>query len=68
MVAIHDSFGTHPSDVDQMHKFIREAFVELYTEYDPLVMFLEGIHQDVELPPRGNFELSHIMESEFFFC
>ena len=68
MVGIHDSFGTHPADVDQMHQFIREAFVELYTEYDPLQMFLDGIQQEAELPPKGNFELPHIMESEFFFC
>jgi len=68
MVGIHDSFGTHPSDVDTMHKFIREAFVELYSGQNPLEMFLEGIHQDVELPNMGNFELSHVMESEFFFC
>lgn len=68
MVTIHDSFGTHPSDVDDLHRFTREAFVEMYSGESPLQMFLDGIGQEAELPTMGNFELQHVMESEFFFC
>lgn len=68
MVAIHDSFGTHPSDVDKLHQYVREAFVEMYSGESPMQMFLDGIGQDVELPTKGSFELQHVMGSEFFFC
>lgn len=69
MVAIHDSFGTHPGSVDAMHSAIRDAFVELYTEHDPLALFLRGIGQEeVALPPRGTLDLELFRTSEFGFC
>ena len=69
MVAIHDSFGTHPCDVPLMHSCIRQAFVQLYTEYDPLQLLLTGIGQkDVSLPPRGTLDITQFLDSEFGFC
>ena len=68
MVAIHDSFGTHPCDVDTLHRYVREAFVQLYTEHNPLQDFLDGIGQDAELPPSGVFDITQVVDSEFFFC
>jgi len=67
LVVIHDSFGTHPSDVDTMQRYIREAFLEMYHGENPLQALLNGLEQDAELPPMGNFELLHVMGSEFFF-
>jgi DNA-directed RNA polymerase len=69
MVAIHDSFGCHPCDVDTMHTCIRAAFVELYTEHDPIDLLLKGIgQQEVSPPPQGNLDLTRFMSSEFGFC
>lgn len=69
MVAIHDSFGTHPCDVQLMHSCIRQAFVQLYTEHDPLQLLLTGIGQkDVSLPPRGTLDITQFLDSEFGFC
>jgi DNA-directed RNA polymerase len=68
MVCIHDSFGTHPSDVDRMHQHIREAFVDLYAEYDPLAELLRDLGQDVETPLRGDFNIREVLSSRFFFC
>lgn len=69
MVAIHDSFGTHAGDVDRMHECIREAFVELYTEHDPMQLLLTGIgQQDVSLPTKGTLDLTEFLRSEFGFC
>lgn len=28
----HDSFGTHPNYIEELHKIIRETFVEIYSE------------------------------------
>ena len=69
MVAIHDSFGTHPCSVDAMHVAIREAFVRLYTEFDPIALFLRGIGQEeVAAPPKGSLDLELFRSSEFGFC
>ncbi|QQO90848.1 RNA polymerase [Pseudomonas phage Misse] len=64
---IHDSFGTHPSDVDTMHRLIREKFVELY-QNDVLGDFLWAVGAEGEIPMRGRLELKQVLESEFFFC
>lgn len=67
MVSIHDSFGTHPSDVDAMHKIIREQFIKMY-EVDVLSNFLWEVDGLGAVPSRGNLDLSKVASSEFFFC
>ena len=36
LAVIHDDYGTHAADTDKLHRIIREAFVSLYSEHDPL--------------------------------
>lgn len=66
-VGIHDSFGTHPCDVDQMHVVIRQEFVNLYDKRDVLLDFLWEVGGTGELPKRGTLDLHKVMHSEFFF-
>lgn len=67
-VAIHDSFGTHPCDVDAMHTAIREEFVRMYQQ-PILESFLKDLGQeDVSLPPQSTLDLDLVTKSEFFFC
>ena len=66
-VGIHDSFGTHPCDVDDMHVIIRDEFIKLYTERDVLLDFLWEVGGTGELPKRGNLDLEKVRRSEFFF-
>lgn len=68
VVAIHDSFGTHPCDVDVMHRCIREEFVALYSRPNLLAEFLWEVEGVGEPPQRGNLELSEVLDSEFMFC
>lgn len=67
MVAIHDSFGTHPSDVGTMHRHIREQFVQLYARPNLLTEFMWEVGGVGEVPPRGGFNLEDVLESEFMF-
>lgn len=67
MVAIHDSFGTHPCDVDQMHQCIRTQFVRLYSHPNLLAEFLWEVGGAGEIPIRGNLDLQDILDSEFMF-
>lgn len=67
MVAIHDSFGTHPSSVDNMHRCIRETFADMYSDDGILERFLWEVGGTGEVPPRGTLDLSSVLSSEFFF-
>jgi DNA-directed RNA polymerase len=68
MVGIHDSYGTHPSDVDTLHRSTREAFVELYNNKNILGEFLWDVGAVRETPMRGTLDVTQVLESEFFFC
>lgn len=67
MVAIHDSFGTHPSDVDAMHVHIREQFVHMYSRPNLLAEFLWEVGGVGETPARGTLNLQDVLDSEFMF-
>lgn len=69
---IHDDYGTHAADTDLMHEALREAFLELYAENDPLTDFkiFNEDRSGVTLPdpPRkGILNLTHVLESKYFF-
>lgn len=68
IVSIHDSFGTHPCDVPQLHTAVRESFVELYQSRNVLSEFLWDVDGVGEVPMRGTLELDQVKNSEFFFC
>lgn len=67
MVAVHDSFGTHPCDVDVMHSHIRTEFVRLYSRPNLLAEFLWEVGGIGEPPARGTLDLLEALESEFMF-
>lgn len=68
LVAIHDSFGTHPCNVELMHRCVREGFVELYDKRNIFGEFLWDVGGVGAPPMRGNLEVRDVLESEFFFC
>ena len=70
--SVHDSFWTHAGDVDRMSHVLRESFVRLHSE--PILQQLydnfRKMHPLIEfppVPPRGDLNLSEIMESKYFF-
>lgn len=67
MVGIHDSFGTHPCDVDAMHTHIRQQFHKLYTQHDILQDFCDDVKTKLNPPTQGEFNLDAVLDSEFFF-
>jgi DNA-directed RNA polymerase len=74
---VHDSYGTVAADVEMMGACLRKAFVQLYTETDPLAEFrvdIAGLLSDEafarlpELPPKGTLDISLVEQSDFFFA
>lgn len=73
---VHDSYGTHACDVQEMAIILREKFVEMYRE-DILATFRKQLVEQVpqELadrlpaaPPRGDFDLDQVLEAMYFFA
>lgn len=70
--AVHDSFWTHPCDVDEMNEVLRESFVELYDQ--PLLESLKRTWElrypsleFPEIPERGDMDLDDVKEAPYFF-
>ncbi|XP_073001971.1 DNA-directed RNA polymerase 3, chloroplastic isoform X2 [Typha latifolia] len=69
---VHDSFWTHACDVDRMNQILREQFVDLYN-IPILENLLEGFQTSFPtltfppLPERGDFDLTEVLESPYFF-
>lgn len=70
--AVHDSFWTHPCNVDEMNEALRDCFVDLYSQ--PLLKDLkeswELRYPDVEfpeLPELGDLDLNDVKSATYFF-
>ncbi|GAB2291537.1 DNA-directed RNA polymerase 3, chloroplastic, variant 2 [Dionaea muscipula] len=69
---VHDSFWTHACDVDKMNQILREKFVELHSEpiLENLLESFKTSYPQCELPPlpdRGDFDLTEVLRSPYFF-
>ena len=76
LVTIHDCFGTTAPHARRLNEIIREQFVQLHENYDWLEHVLASAKRDLpksvhhklpELPPRGNLDLSGVLQSFFDF-
>lgn len=70
IIPVHDSFATHPCDVDEMHRALREEFACMYSEADPVESLLEHSTVQAELvrPVMGSLDINRVRESVFFMC
>lgn len=72
LACIHDDFGTDAEHTEDLHKAIREAFVELYSKYNPLQDFKDTQEEAIgyelpELPSKGTLDINQVLESKYFF-
>lgn len=71
---IHDSYGTLAADVDMLSACLREAFVDMYEQHDPLVDLRSATAEVVAEedlpppPPRGDLDLAAVRDSAYFFA
>lgn len=72
---IHDSYGTHAGNAWALAKYLREEFVEMYSQADVLAIFKDDLSSQVSdpelippLPPKGNLDLTQVLNSDFFFA
>ena len=66
MAMIHDDFGTHAADAQRFYEIIRETFVDLYENADPLKAFAEPYGLP-NTPKAGRLDLRLVLQSPYFF-
>lgn len=70
---IHDSYGTHACDSQELADELRRAFIELYTDHDIFEELRQeclslGFKDVPECPPRGTLDLTLVQDSKYFFA
>jgi len=66
LAMIHDDYGAHAADAGRLYRIIREVFVAMYENCDPLLAFASAY--DLDPPPsRGNLDLRQVLQSPYFF-
>jgi DNA-directed RNA polymerase len=71
---VHDSFGVHAPNADRLGRVLREQFVRLYTEFDPLNDILESNRDRMTNPTRlprpvakGPLDIRKVLNAEYAF-
>lgn len=70
---IHDSYGSPISQAQLMYDTVRQAFVDMYTQYDVLEMFKECLqplaNKPLPAPPaKDTLNLECVKDSKYIFC
>lgn len=65
---IHDDYGCPADQVAQLHRIIRETFVKMYEDFDPLTVFASQTEGLPPIPARGDLDLRGVLSSRYFFC
>jgi DNA-directed RNA polymerase len=76
---IHDSYGTLAADTGKLAYWLREAFIQQYTESNVLEGFYNEIKEQLknsenlvdklpELPEMGSLDLQQVRDSLYFFA
>lgn len=73
LAVIHDSFGTHAGDVEELRDVLKDTFIDLYSNNNVLENFLRDSEEqideiiDIPVPEMMGLELEAIRHSDFIF-
>ena len=74
---VHDSYATHAADAPRMAQILREEFIHLYTDQDPLAELWQNTNKQITekgeyslspLPAKKFFDLEKVSDSLYFFA
>ena len=66
LAMIHDSFGTHAADTGKLYTVLRDEFVRMYEENDPLQDFADKYGLTTP-PAKGKLDLGQVRDSLYVF-
>ena len=71
---VHDSYATHSPNMPKLNNILREEYVRMYSENDVLCQLYDRAvakfpDEEIPEPPqKGSFEISEILQSDYFFA
>jgi len=70
---VHDSYGTHACDIDELHTCIRESFYEMYSKNNVLEDYKLALETEYEinlpdLPETGDLDITEVLDAKYFFA
>lgn len=71
---VHDSYGTHSSNMPKMSDILREEFVSMYEQHDVLSELRDHAKQTLgtdaipQPPSVGNLDIRNVLQSDYFFA
>lgn len=73
LTAVHDSYGTAAPYMDELNDIVRDQFVRLYEDHNPLMDLwryaMSEVGPDIQTPPpMGDFEIADIRQSDYAFA
>ncbi len=66
LAMIHDSFGTHAADTGKLYTVLRDEFVRMYEDHDPLQDFADK-YGLTPPPAKGKLDLGQVRDSLYVF-
>jgi len=76
LALVHDSFGCHAGDAEQLREIIKEEFKEQYASHDVLLDIMREAAEQLDtkwdtlpmLPSRGDYDINSIMKADYAFA
>jgi DNA-directed RNA polymerase len=68
LAMIHDDYGTHAADAQKLFMIIREVFVRMYEQNNPLAWFRAHYDGLPEVPEVGSLDIREVLSSPYFFA
>jgi len=67
LAMIHDDYGTHAANANKLYHFIRQEFVKMYQNHDPIAEFCAR-YPNLDSPPdKGTLDITQVLKSPYFF-
>lgn len=67
LAMIHDDYGTHAADSAALARVIRERFVWMYENHDPIQAFSDRYPLVPTPPVKGDLDIREVLQSKYFF-
>jgi DNA-directed RNA polymerase len=67
LAMIHDDYGTHAANAEELFQIIREEFVKMYETNDPIQQFKDKYPMIPKPPEKGNLDIREVLQSAYFF-
>lgn len=67
LAMVHDDYGALACDVPKLHKLIRDTFVDMYQQNNPLVNIKHALGIEKDLPEQGTLNITEVRDSTYFF-